>query len=115
MNIKTNSTPTTEPILPVAIVSAPSPAPTVLSSITSNGAGKAPERKRTAKSFALCNVKFPEICPRPPGIGSRIVGADKTLSSKTIAKRSLTCSVVNFAKRRAPDASNSVVTTGILF
>ena len=54
-------TPTTAPILPVAIVSAPSPAPTVLSSITSNGAGKAPLRNNTAKSFAPCNVKPPDI------------------------------------------------------
>ena len=53
---------------PALIESAPRPAPTVRSSITSNGAGKAPERNNKAKSFADLTSKLPVITPLPPKI-----------------------------------------------
>ena len=67
-----------EAITPALIESAPNPAPTVLSSKTSKGAGKAPERNNKAKSLADFTVKLPVITPEPPIIADWITGAEIT-------------------------------------
>ena len=48
----TNNDPIIKAKIPDLIESSPSPGPTVLSSIISNGAGKAPDLKSNAKSVA---------------------------------------------------------------
>src|ERR1700730_15096045 len=61
------------------------------------GAGRAPARSRIARSFACWTVKFPEICPEPPRIGSRITGAEITLLSRVMANGFSTLGLVSFA------------------
>ena len=65
-----------EPIIsaktPDLIESAPKPGPTVLSSIISKGAGKAPDLRSKARSVADWKSKSPEICPVPVIIASLI-------------------------------------------
>ena len=72
-------------------------------------AGSAPERSSTARSLARCTVKLPLICPVPPRIGSRMTGAEITLSSSTMAKGRPTFSWVTLPKRLAPAASKRKV------
>ena len=67
------------------IESFPREGPTERSSKIVNGAGNAPALRRTAKSLAVSNVKFPDICPLPPVIASLITGALITSPSNTIA------------------------------
>ncbi|GAA0002854.1 hypothetical protein BRDID11002_28550 [Bradyrhizobium diazoefficiens] len=55
-----------------------------------------------ATLLASSRVKLPEIWPEPPVMGSRITGAEITLSSSTIAKGLPTFSEVMWAKRRVP-------------
>ena len=70
---------------PASIESCPKSGPTVLSSTTDKGAGRAPERKSKARSVAVWKVKFPEIVPWPPVIESLITGALIASLSKIIA------------------------------
>ncbi len=72
---------------PARMLSAPSSGPTLRSSTTVSGAGSAPARSSTERSWAELAVKLPLIWPRPPVIGSRITGALITFSSSTMAKR----------------------------
>ena len=48
---------------------------TVRSCTILTGAGSAPALSTKAMSLACSTVKLPEICPRPPGIRSRMTGA----------------------------------------
>lgn len=84
------------------------------SSITVSFAGRAPARSKAARSFALSTEKLPEIWPDPPVMGSRITGADSTLSSSTMAKGLPTLARVISAKRAAPTVSNRKLTSGSL-
>lgn len=68
INKTTAIRPIMEATMPSRIESEPKPAPTVLSSRTSNGAGKAPERSSKARSLADLTVKLPLIMPLPPKI-----------------------------------------------
>ena len=52
MNIITNKKPIANAIIPALIESCPRSGPTVLSSMISNGAGKAPDLSNNAKSVA---------------------------------------------------------------
>ena len=65
--------------------------------------GSAPERSCTASVPADSTVKFPEICPEPPRIASRMTGADSTLLSRTMANGEPTLSLVKLPNLRAPD------------
>ena len=56
--------------MPASIESWPKSGPTVLSSTTDNGVGKAPDLHNNAKSVAVWKVKFPDIVPFPPVIES---------------------------------------------
>src|SRR5882724_1750981 len=76
--------------------------------------GSSPARSRIAMSAASWTVKPPEICPDPPRIGSRMMGADKTSLSNTIANGLPTFSCVTWPKRRAPSALNRKLSTGSL-
>ena len=49
------------------------------------GVGKEPDLSKRARSVASWNVKFPEIVPLPPVIGSLIDGALIILLSNIIA------------------------------
>ena len=60
--------------------------------------------QRMARSLALSTVKLPEICAEPPRIGSLMLGAESTTSSRMIANGLPTFSWVTRAKRRAPCA-----------
>ena len=71
MNTKTSMKPIRPVHVPMAMASAPRSAPTVRSSITVSGAGRAPARSRVERSVASCAEKRPLICPEPPTIGSR--------------------------------------------
>ena len=101
-------------IAPARIESAPSSAPTERSSITFNGAGRAPARRSTESSLADSTVKLPEMMPEPPRIGSRMLGAEITLSSSTIANGLPTFSCVILPNLRAPALSSRKLTTGWL-
>ena len=74
--------------------SSPRSGPTVLSSTTFNGVGKAPDLNNKAKSVASWKVKLPEIIPLPPVIGSLMDGALIICPSKTIANLFPTLSFV---------------------
>ena len=93
---------------------APRLGPTVRSSTMVRSAGSAPARSRTARSLALSAVKLPDIWPLPPVIGSRICGAEITLSSRMIANRRPTFCCVAWPKRCAPLLSKRKETTGSL-
>ena len=95
--------------------SSPRSGPTVLSSKMFYGAGKAPDLRSKAKSVADWNVKFPEIWPVPPNIGSLICGALIILLSKIIAKRLPTFLVVALPNFLEPTLSKVKLTTVSLF
>ena len=59
----TSKNPTISDLTPASIESCPKSGPTVLSSTTDNGAGRAPDRSNKARSVAVWNVKLPEIVP----------------------------------------------------
>ena len=80
--------------------------------MTVSGAGSAPARSRIARSLADCTVKLPEICPAPPGIGSRMTGAEITLLSSTIANGLPTFCWVASANLRAPVELKRKLTIG---
>ena len=86
MKIITKQNPTNPAFLPSVTESNPKLGPTLRSSMIFKGAGRAPALSKTASSFAVSIVKFPEITPEPAIIGSLMVGALNTLSSKTIAR-----------------------------
>ena len=65
-------------------------------------AGSEPARSRIARSLAVSTVKLPLIWPEPPRIGSRICGAEITLSSSTIANSRPTFFCVTSPNLRAP-------------
>ena len=115
MKAATRITPTTPASLPAAMESAPSPAPTVRSSITVSGAGSAPARSSSARSRASATVKVPEMIPEPPMIGSRIRGALMIWLSSTMASSRPTFWVVASPNRRAPTESKRKETTASLF
>ncbi len=92
--------------------SAPKPAPTVLSSRTSSGAGRAPERSSKAKSLADLTVKLPLITPLPPKMALWITGAEITSLSRTIAKRSPILFLVASPNFLPPKPLNLKLTTG---
>ena len=101
--------PMIEAILPAAIESAPRPGPTERSSTMVSFAGSEPARSRIARSLAVWTVKLPLIWPEPPRIGSRITGAEITLSSRTMANgRPTFCCVTspNCARRRRSTGGN---------
>lgn len=78
------------------MASAPRFGPTVLSSITVRGAGREPARSRAARVEASLGSKFPVICPCPLGMTLLMVGAVKTLLSRTMAKgRLMFCRVMS--------------------
>ncbi len=99
-------------LMPIAIESLPKSGPTVRSSTTFNGAGKAPARSNNASSLASATVNEPLISPRPPAITLRITGAVMTLSSRTIAKERSILFLVISPNKRAPSLSNTKLTTG---
>src|SRR6185503_20897845 len=70
------------------------------------GYGSEPNRRTFTSSSASALVKPPsppaEISTLPPGIASRMTGAEITVLSRTIAKYSWRCAAVQFAKRSAP-------------
>ena len=101
-------------ISPASTASAPRPGPTVRSSSMSRFAGSAPARSRTARSLADCVVKLPEIWAEPPRIGSLMLGAERTWSSRTMAKGLLTFAWVTAPKRWPPCESKRMFTTGML-
>ena len=76
--------------LPASMESAPSEGPTVRSSTIVSLAGSAPDLSWIASYVAVSTVKLPLIWPDPPRIGSRITGAEITLSSSTMANGRLT-------------------------
>ncbi len=82
------------------------------SSITLSFTGSLPEARLTARSCALWTVKLPLICARPPRMGSLMLGADKTLSSRMIANGFPTFSCVVRPKRRAPAVLNVMSMSG---
>ena len=87
--------------------SSPSEGPTVLSSMTFTGAGRAPALKTVARSLASSALKLPSIMALPSGILERITGADWTMSSRTIARfLSIFLSVIS-AKALPPSLLNS--------
>ena len=57
----TNIKPTIRDVTPDLIESSPKSGPTVLSSTTFKGVGRAPDLRRRAKSVASWKEKFPEI------------------------------------------------------
>ena len=85
INKITRINPTINEIDPAFIESSPRSGPTVLSSTTDNGAGKAPDLKSNARSVASWKVKSPEITPLPPVIASLITGALIASLSRMIA------------------------------
>ena len=74
------------------------------------GAGSAPARSSSERSFASSTVKLPVICPLPPTMGSRITGALMTRPSSTMAKGLPTFSVVTSPNLRAPVESKRKLT-----
>ena len=107
----TNVKPIINEMTPALIESFPKSGPTVLSSIISNGAGKAPDLNNSAKSVAVWKVKFPVIWPEPPTIASLIVGALIILLSRIIANCFPTPAVVAFANFLEPTLSKLNTTT----
>ena len=95
---------------PDLIESSPKSGPTVLSSRMIKGAGRAPDLRSRAKSVADWKVKFPEICPLPPKIGSLICGALIILLSKIIANLCPTYFVVALPNFLAPTLSSVKLT-----
>jgi hypothetical protein len=95
---------------PLRIESAPSEGPTVRSSSTCTGAGRAPARSTMARSVASAEVNPPVIWARPEGMRSRICGAEWTLPSSTMARRRPTLASVRSAKARPPAALKSTDT-----
>jgi len=87
---------------PLRMESAPKSGPTVLSSSTITGAGSAPALSMTARSLAWSGEKLPVICACPEGIGSRIMGADTTFPSRTMASLLPTLVAVTSEKIFAP-------------
>ena len=77
-----------------------------------SGAGSAPARSSSARSWADWMVKLPLMTPAPPQMASRITGALITLLSRTMAKGLPTLFLVASQKRRAPMESNLKLTTG---
>ncbi len=67
MKPTTSRKPTPSAMAPARMLSAPSSGPTVRSSTTVSGAGRAPARSSTARSVAVCAVKLPLISPAPAG------------------------------------------------
>ncbi len=61
MKTMTSTKPTASEMAPARIASAPSSGPTLRSSTTVSGAGRAPARSSTARSVALAAVKLPLI------------------------------------------------------
>jgi len=102
-------------MIPDFMESSPKSGPTVLSSTTSKGVGNAPDLNNKARSVASWKEKFPEIIPFPVVIGSLILGALITWSSKTIASLLPTLSVVILPNFWAPSLSKVKETTGSLF
>ena len=103
--------------LPASMESAPSEGPTVRSSTMVSLAGSAPERSWMASVLALSTVKLPEIWPEPPRIGSRMTGADITLSSSTMANGRPTLSlreVAELARARLVEAEGDDRLVGAL-
>ena len=74
-----------------------------------------PERSAMARLLALSDVKLPEICARPPRIGSLILGAESTSPSRMMAKGLPTFSRVSLANLAPPCASKVMLTTFWLF
>ena len=101
-NARTKAVPIRQDFLPDSMESVPNPGPTIRSSTTSSGAGKAPERNINASSLADCGVKLPVMMPLPPVMADLISGAVITLPSKTMARRLPTFSRVAMPKRLAP-------------
>ena len=77
--------PTIAANFPALILSRPNSGPIVLNSKTSISAGNAPLLSRIASLLLSSTEKFPDMIPDPPGMWLRIVGAEITTSSKTIA------------------------------
>ena len=111
MNPTTNVKPAAIARSPALIELAPRLGPIERSSTTVSGAGSAPARNSTARSFASWTEKLPLICPWPPMIGSRMTGALITLPSSTMANGSPTWRVLTSAKRLAPMRSSPKWTT----
>ncbi len=82
------------------------------SSAIVRGAGNAPARNNSARSLASCTLNPPLICPCPPHMASRKVGAEMISSSSTIANGFPTLSRDTRQKRSAPRASRRKLTTG---
>ena len=93
--------------MPLRMESAPSDGPTVRSSSTCTGAGRAPARSTMARSVAASVVKPPVIWACPEGIRSRMTGAEYRLPSRMMARWRPTLFEVRSAKARAPCAVNS--------
>ena len=102
MKSTTTAVPTQAAPRPVRIESFPRDGPTVRSSATVIGAGRAPTCSTIARSPASSALKLPVMRASPPGIRSRIDGADMTLSSRTMASCLPTLSTVTRRKRLAP-------------
>ncbi len=77
-------------------------------------AGSAPDLSWMASCVAVSTVKLPLIWPDPPRIGSRITGAEITLSSSTMANGRLTWSLVKLPNLRAPALLKRKVMMGSL-
>ena len=91
----------------------------VRSSMIFIGAAKEPARNNKAVSLASAEVMLPEICTRPPVIGSLMLGAvttsDLPWSFNTMAMRLFLLARVRSAKMSEPALSSTKFTEGWLF
>ncbi len=88
--------------LPSAMESAPSDGPTVRSSTIVNFVGSEPDSAEQQDGSCFPREVAGDLA-EPPRIGSRMTGADSTLSSSTMAKGLPTLSFVKLPNLRAPD------------
>src|SRR5262249_22583748 len=83
---------------------------TTCCSTTLRRPGSVPDRSSRAMLWASWTVNRPDIWPEPPRIGSRMIGAESTSLSSTMANGRPTLSWVSWAKRRVPLALNRKLT-----
>ena len=76
MNTATTAKPMAAARQPLWMESTPSVGSTLRSSSTRRGAGSAPARSTSARSFASSSVKDPSMTASPPGIEVRMNGAE---------------------------------------
>ena len=76
MNTATAPKPIAAARQPLSMESVPSVGSTVRSSSTRSGAGSAPARSTSARSFASSSENAPSMTASPPGIEVRMNGAE---------------------------------------